>query len=156
MKKFTALAAVSLLLAASLSGCGGREKYAGNWEASRMNVNGTVMTDIAGIPMNAMMRFELKENGSAEWMQPLESVAAPSKDGIRARWKIKGDMVILTVSQPNQEDKVLELSDKDGELVINQNGVETYLSKVDEFSEVDEEALNGKIRDYQFSQIFGS
>ena len=123
------------------TGCGGREAYAGKWEASEMVLNDSHITELSGIPLNAIMRFELNSSGSAEWKSPMENVKDPSKDGITAHWKIKDGKVILTVSQPDKDESVMEFEPKDGKLVISRSNAEIYMVKVDEYSPVDTEAM---------------
>ena len=148
MKKLFLLSTAAILLAGCLAGCAEHdEKFVGNWEASKMVCNGTTITELAGVPIGAMMRFELKSDGSANWMSPIESVNDPSEDGVNAKWKSTDENnAELKVSVPNQEDNEMELEYRDGKIVINTDGVETYLEKVDEFSEVDADMLNDKIR----------
>lgn len=144
MRKFASLTIASALLAGCLTGCSGYDKkFIGYWEASEMIVNGNSIKDIAGVPIGAMMRFELKKDGTADWASPLSAVGDPSKSGVRAVWKSTDtDSAELTISVPEQDDSVINLEYADGRVVIESNGVETYLEKVDQFSEVDEKLLN--------------
>ena len=144
MKKFAAFTATAVLLAGCLSGCSGYEKkFIGNWEASEMIVNGNSIKELAGIPIGAIMRFELKKDGTADWESPLANVGDPSKSGISGVWKSTDDNnAELTISIPEQDEQIIRLEYADGKVVVNTNGVETYLKKVDHFSEVDEKLLN--------------
>ena len=150
--------AVFFLLAAMfvmcLTGCGGREQYAGKWEAKEMVVNGTSMTELANVPLNVFMRFELEENGSAEWASPIQTVKDPSKSGVSASWKIKDEKIILKVNMPDGEN-VIEFYDKDGKLVTDQGGSQLYLERVDDFSPVDSMALMNAVSGGNAGSLFG-
>lgn len=140
MKKTAALLLLSLMFIFCLAGCGGREKYAGKWEAAEMNVNGTTVTSLGDVPLNVMMRFQLNESGSAEWASPISTVKDPSSDGITASWKIKDGKIVLTVNI-KEEKNVIEFVEENGRLVYEQNGSKLYLDRVDEFSPVDSQAI---------------
>ncbi|HOC33678.1 MAG TPA: hypothetical protein PLH98_03680 [Ruminococcus flavefaciens] len=132
MKKTTVFLTLAVMMVFCLAGCGGREAYAGKWEASEIVMNNSSITEMGGVPICALVRFELDKSGSAKWMPPMESVKDPSKEGVSARWKIK-----------------------DGKLVMAQSGTEIRLVKVDEYTPVDEEKLSQILGYYSFSQMFG-
>ena len=81
MKKTAVFLILAVMSVFCLTGCGGREQYAGKWEAKEMIVNGTSYTELANVPINVFMRFELNKSGSAEWASPLQTVKDPSKSG---------------------------------------------------------------------------
>ena len=154
MKKTAVFIMLSVMLVFCLAGCGGREKYAGKWEAKEMKVNNSTITDIANIPLNVIMRFELNSSGSAKWASPLESVKDPSKDGITASWKIKDEKIIMTVNYKDDK-KTIEFTDIDGKLAVEQGASILYLEKVDEFSPVDTQALQNLFSNFDISSIMG-
>lgn len=155
MKKITVFLTMALLLVCCLAGCGGRETYAGKWEAAEIVVNNTSMTDMGGIPLSALVRFELDKSGSAKWESPMESVKDPSKDGVSARWKIKDGNVVMKVSQPDEDSKELIFEPRDGKLVMSQSGTEIILVSVDEYTPVDEESLSQLFSLYSFNSLLG-
>lgn len=154
MKRKASFLLLAVLFAFSLTGCGGREQYAGKWEAKEMVVNGTTYTELAGVPINVFMRFELNESGSAEWASPLQTVKDPSKSGVSASWKIKKDKIILKVALPEGEN-VIEFYDQDGKLVTDQNGSTLSVERVDDFSPVDSMALMNAVSGGDASSLFG-
>ena len=155
MKKTAVFLTLAVMMVFCLAGCGGREAYAGKWEASEIVMNNSSITEMGGVPICALVRFELDKSGSAKWMPPMESVKDPSKEGVSARWKIKDGKVVLTISQPDEDDKVVEFEPKDGKLVMAQSGTEIRLVNVDEYTPVDEEKLSQILGYYSFSQMFG-
>lgn len=155
MKKLAVFFTLASIMLFCLTGCGGREAYAGKWEASEIVVNNSTITEISGVPICALVRFELNESGSAKWMPPAENVKDSSKEGVSARWKIKDGKVVLRVSQPDQDDKVIEFEPVDGKLVMAQSGSEIRLVSVDEYTPVDEGKLSQILGAYSFSQILG-
>lgn len=157
MRKFAAFAIASALLAGSLTGCSGYdEKFVGCWEASEMVVNGNSIKELAGVPIGAMMRFELKKDGTADWASPISAIGDPKKSGILAIWKSTDETSAeLTIRVPEQDDNVIYLEYIDGRVVIDNSGVETYLDKVEQFSEIDENALNDAIMKGYSSMLGG-
>ncbi len=144
MKRKIVSAVSALLMVCCMTGCGEHdEKFTGNWEADRMISGSETITDLSGIPICAFMRFTLKENGSADWIQPMESIKNPSKEGITAKWHSEeGKKAELKISMPEEKDTVMELEYIDGELVNNTDGVLTYFRHVDQFTETDERDMN--------------
>lgn len=155
MKKITVFLAMAVMLLLCLTGCGGREAYAGKWEASEIVTNNSSIKELGGLPISALIRFDLDESGSAKWESPLENVKDPSKDGISARWKIKDGKVVLRVSQPDQDNKIMEFEPKDGKLVISESGTEIILVSVDEYTPIDENAVQSLLSIYNFTSIMG-
>jgi hypothetical protein len=152
MKRIVSLLLLSVMFVFCLTGCGGREKYAGKWEAKEMNVNGNVIDSLSGVPLNVMMRFQLNDSGSAEWASPLSNVKDPSLDGITASWKIKDGKIILTVNMKDEKN-VIEFTDEDGRLVYDRNGSKLYLDRVDDYSPVDSQAILNSFNG--FGSMFG-
>ncbi|MBO5571876.1 MAG: hypothetical protein J6M07_02100 [Ruminococcus sp.] len=155
MKKIALILSMAAMMLFCLAGCGGREAYAGKWEASEIVVNNSTITEMNGVPICALVRFELDKSGSANWIPPAQNVKDPSKDGISARWKIKDGKVVLRVSQPDEDDRVIEFEPQDGKLVMAQSTAEIHLVNVDEYTPVDEDQLSQILGLYSFSQILG-
>lgn len=155
MKKITILLTMTIVMICCLTGCGGRDPYAGKWEASELVVNNTPLTDLGGIPLSALVRFELDKSGSAKWESPMTGIKDPSKDGVSARWKVKDGNLIMKISVPDEETKTVTLEPRDGKLVMTESGTEIHLVSVDEFTPVDDDTMSQLYNLYNFSILMG-
>jgi len=156
MKKISVFLTMALIMICCLTGCGGREAYAGKWEASEIVVNNNSVTDLGGVPLSALVRFELDKNGSAKWESAMDGVKDSAKDGVSASWKVKDDKVIMKVTAPDSDPQEMEFEPRDGNLVMSQSGTEIILTNVDEYTPVDEETLSQIENMYTYGLLMGS
>lgn len=146
MKKLLSIAASAVLLASCFTACGkdkdkkSDSKFVGNWQSTKMIANGTEMTDLLGIPLNALVHLIIEDNGKCKMESPMESGITEN-----GTWKEDGDKVTVTFETSdegfNEENNVQVLEYKDGNLVLSGEAAgaegELILEKVTEFATFD-------------------
>jgi len=148
MKRIISLAAAAFILMCCVIGCGAKRdpKYIGKWEATEMMMDGTSYKDMMGVPLSALFSFEIKKDGKVEWRSAVNNqIIQNANENLDITWKETEDNVIeirvsdLTDKKP---DNTMDLTYRDGKLVIEEEGSYINISKVDEFTEIDPDALN--------------
>lgn len=107
------------------------------------------MTDLLGIPLNALVHLVIEDNGKCRMESPME--ADESENGT---WKEDGDKVTVTFETSDEgfseDNNVQVLEYKDGTLVLSgeaagQDG-ELILEKVTEFATFDMESWKNDLQ----------
>ena len=114
-KRILSLAAVGMIGALSLVGCGEKDAFVGTWAPSEITENGNSITadtaqDILGTSIEDFMTIEFKDDGNATVKTNIGS--ADSKDGT---WEVKDGNADLTVDG----DTVTIKKDGDDKLVLD-------------------------------------
>ncbi len=110
-------------------GSADKETYVGKWQGKELTFNGKKMDSLFGLPVYALVQFELYEDGT------LTSDAAEEHQ--EGTWSVTGSNTIeMTIdgesSEMKYEDGLLFLSESEDGV-----SVEFYLEKVDEFTPFD-------------------
>ena len=110
-------------------GSADKETYVGKWQGKELTFNGKKMDSLFGLPVYALVQFELYEDGT------LTSDAAEEHQ--EGTWNVTGSNTIeMTIdgesSEMKYEDGLLFLSESEDGV-----SVEFYLEKVDEFTPFD-------------------
>ncbi|WP_295084936.1 hypothetical protein [Ruminococcus sp.] len=148
MKKSIMFALAALLMLISIVSCGEKRdpKYIGKWEATGLTVNGETTEQFLGIPLGALFRFEIEDNGKVTWKSAVNNdIINNANENTEIKWKeIEADVLQFTVKDltGKNEPETMNLKYRDGKLVVEENGSSIDLAKVDEFSEIDSDALN--------------
>ena len=155
MKKLLGIAASAVLLASCFTACGkdkdkkSDSKFVGNWQSTKMIANGTEMTDLLGIPLNALVHLVIEDNGKCRMESPMEA-----DESEKGTWKEDGDKVTVTLETSDEgfseDNNVQVLEYKDGTLVLSgeaagQDG-ELILEKVTEFATFDMESWKNDLQ----------
>lgn len=147
MKRIIAFALSAIVIMCCLAGCGAKRdpKYYGKWEADYMTVDGQKYEEMM-LPVGALFRFELSEEGKVTWSSAVDNTviqnANEDKDMI---WKGIDDNTIeirVTNLNDSKDTQTMELSYVDDALVIDMDGTQVHLVKVDEFTEIDPYLIN--------------
>jgi hypothetical protein len=138
---------MALMLAMCLVGCGKRDpKYFGKWEGSSMTLDGTTSDKVMGVPIAALFRFEIYDDGKVKWQSAVDNnIIQNAKSGMDVTWKeVKENRIEIKVSDRSgkSDAQTMNLNYRDDMLVIEEGGSAIYLKKVDEFTEIDPNALN--------------
>ncbi|MCR4794712.1 MULTISPECIES: hypothetical protein [Ruminococcus] len=152
------LSAVMLLL--FLAGCGEKydPKYIGKWEADYMYMDGEKTTDMLGMPLSALFRYEIKDGGKANWVSAVDSNVIQYGKNTEITWKeTDPDYIQLTVTDLDGKEKpqTMKLHYREGMLTIEEDSTAIYLKKVDDFTPIDKDALNaaaGVIQNFGVNQ----
>ena len=148
MKKIIALTLSAIVLMCCLAGCGAKRdpKYYGKWEATRLEASGESIDNFMGIPVGAIFRFEINEDGKVVWNSAVDnSVIQNANNDLDIRWKETEENRIqfkVTDLSGKPDTQTMEFVYRDRELVVEENDSAIYLSKVDEFTEIDTDLLN--------------
>ena len=150
MKRIISVALATVILMCFTIGCGAKHdpKYVGKWEASEMMVDGQKYTDMLGLPLAALFRFDIKADGKVEWNSPVNNtIIQNANENVDITWKEKKkakdtiEIKVVDVTGKNP-DNTMDMVYRDGMLVIEENGSYINLHKVDEFTEIDSQDLN--------------
>lgn len=148
MKKMIAFTLSALMLICCLAGCGAKRdpKYYGKWEADYMSMEGTNITNMLGVPLSALFRFEIDGGGKVTWVSAVDNNIIQNANSNRdITWKeTKTDVIEFKVTDitGKEDTETMELHYRDGKLVIEADGSAIYLKKVDEFTPIDADLLN--------------
>lgn len=148
MKKVLVFTLSALMLICCLAGCGAKRdpKYHGKWEADYMTMEGTKITDMLGIPLSALFRFEIGSDGKVKWVSAVDNnIIQNANSNMDITWKeTKTDVIQFKVTDitGNADTETMDLHYRDGMLVIEADGSAIYLKKVDEFTPIDADMLN--------------
>lgn len=148
MKKMITVLISAVMLMCCLAGCGAKRdpKYIGKWEADYMSIDGTKYEDIFGLPLSALMRFEMTEDGKVFWKSAIDNkVIQNANEDKDMTWKeTDTDRIEIKVvdTTGKTDTQTMELSYAENSLVVSDNGTEIRLKKVDEFTEIDTDMLN--------------
>ena len=160
MKKIIAFALTAFMILCCLVGCGEKydPKYCGKWEADYMYMDGEKTTNMLGMPLSALFRYELKDNGKAQWVSAVDNNVIQYGKNTDITWKeTDPDYIQLKVTDLNGKEatQTMNLHYREGMLVIEEDGTAIYLKKVDEFTPIDKDALNaaaGVIQEFGVNQ----
>ena len=161
MKKILILTIFAVLMLCCIVGCGAKRdpKYFGKWEADYMTSKGEKITAMLGMPLSALFRFEIKEDGKATWISAVDNnIIQNANSNMEITWKeTKTDVIEFKVTDLNGEEQTqtMDLHYRDGMLAIEEEGSAIYLKKVDEFTPIDSDALNaaaGAIQNFGVDQ----
>lgn len=147
MKK-TAILVMTVIMLICITGCGAKRdpKYIGKWEAENMTLNGETTDKFVGIPIGALFRFEISDNGSVLWQSAVDNkIIQNANTGKEIKWKEKEENILLFTVKDlngNDPDETMNLYYSDGKLSIIEGGSSINLIKVEKFTEIDPEALN--------------
>lgn len=139
------LSAVMLLLCSVSCGEKYDPKYCGKWEADYMYVDGEKTTDMLGMPLSALFRYEIKDGGKANWVSAIDNDVIQYGKNTDITWKeTEPNIIQLRVVdlEGKEADQTMNLHYRDGLLAIEEDGTAIYLKKVDEFTPIDTDALN--------------
>ena len=147
MKRIISVVLAAVMLSLCLVGCGKRDpKYVGKWEALKMQLDGETMEAVMGVPLSALFRFEVSDNGKVTWRSAVDNnIIQNAKSNMDITWKETEKNKIefkVTDLSGKTETQTMNLHYRDEMLVIEENGSAIYLKKVDEFTQIDPEALN--------------
>ena len=148
MKRIISLTLVAMLMLICLVSCGEKRdpKYIGKWEATGLTVNGETTEKFLGVPLGALFRFEIEDNGKVIWKSAVNNdVINNANENTEIRWKeTETDVLQFTVKDltGKNDPETMIMKYKDGKLVVEENGSSIDLVKVDEFTEIDTDALN--------------
>ena len=147
MKRIIALVLAAVMMLVFAVGCGKKRdpKYVGKWEADYMNANGTKYENVM-LPIGALFRFELTKDGKVMWHSAVDNVIIENaNDDKEMTWEeTEENKMKIEVKYLNDKTNSLtmDVTYVDGSLIIGSEGSEIHLNKVDEFTEVDPDALN--------------
>lgn len=155
MKKLLSIAASAVLFTSCFTACGkdkekkSDSKFVGNWQSTKMIANGTEMTDLLGIPLNALVHLVIEDNGECKMESPMDSSKTE-----KGTWKEDGEKITVTFETSgdgfSDDDNVQVLEYKDGNLVISGEKVgaegELILEKVTEFATFDMESWKNDLQ----------
>lgn len=164
MKRIISIALVAVMLACCLAGCGAKRdpKYVGKWEAKYMTIDGTKYEDMLGLPISALFRFEIQQDGKVYWRSPIDDkIIQNANENNEITWKQKkkeDDIIILTVKdlKSKEDPRTMEMKYVNGSLVIDSDGTTVDLEKVDEFTEIDPQDLSAAAGVIQNFGVLGS
>ena len=147
MRRIISLAFAAFMLAMCLVGCGKRDpKYVGKWEASSMTLNGETSEQVMGVPISALFRFEVYDNGKVTWRSAVDNnIIQNANATMDITWKETKENRIefkVTDLSGKTDTQTMNLNYHDDMLVIEESGSAIYLKKVDEFTKIDPQALN--------------
>lgn len=148
MKRIISLTLVAILMLICLVSCGEKRdpKYIGKWEATGLTVNGETMEKFLGVPLGALFRFEIEDNGKVIWKSAVNNdIINNANENTEIRWKeTETDVLQFTVKDltGKNDPETMIMKYKDGKLVVEENGSSIELVKVDEFTEIDPDDLN--------------
>ncbi|MBO7475175.1 MAG: hypothetical protein J6U00_14460 [Ruminococcus sp.] len=148
MKRTVTLVLTMAFMALSLCCCGAKRdpKYIGKWEATSMTVNGNAMDNFVGVPIGALFRFEIFENGKVTWQSPVDNkILQNANSDKEITWKEKEENILQFKVKDltgNNADEMMTLYYRDEMLVIEGEGSSIDIKKVEEFTEIDPDALN--------------
>lgn len=148
MKKMITIAFAAVLMLICVVSCGEKRdpKYIGKWEATGITVNGETTESFLGIPIGALFRFEIWDNGKVTWQSAVDNkVIQNANQDTEIKWKeIEADVLQFTVKDltGKNETQTMTLKYSDGNLVVAESGSSINLAKVEEFTEIDPDALN--------------
>lgn len=144
MKRIISAVIICVISLCCLSGCGKYdEKFIGKWEACEMVIDGTVYTDYYGIPLNAMVQFEISDKGKGEWHSPLGE-ADGSQSKMLINWKQKDDTsidVTAYIESTNDSEKKFIMTLNSDKLSYSEDGVEFRMKRVDSFTQYSKQDL---------------
>ena len=160
MKRIITITLSAVMLLLCLVSCGEKydPKYCGKWEADYMYVDGEKTTDMLGMPLSALFRYEIKDGGKANWVSAVDSNVIQYGANTDITWKETEPNVIqlkVTDLDGKEADQTMNLHYRDGLLAIEEDGTAIYLKKVDEFTPIDTDALNaaaGAIQNFGVNQ----
>lgn len=153
MKKLISLSLAALCIIGCAAGCGKKDddeksskkesNFVGKWECSEMSFGGTTMTDLMGIPVNAMLQAEVTDDGK---FTIFSALADEDDDTNQGTWKEIDENTIEVTIEADDEKQTIEAEYKDGKIVMSEEvdgmgTTEIYLVKVDKFTEFSEEDL---------------
>ena len=148
MKKTITLILAAVLMLIFTVSCGEKRdpKYIGKWEATGITVNGETTESFLGIPIGALFRFEIEDNGKVTWQSAVDNkVIQNANEDTEIKWKeTETDVLQFTVKDltGKNETQTMSLKYNDGNLIIEENGSSLNIAKVEEFTEIDPDALN--------------
>ena len=147
MRRIISLAFAAFMLAMCLVSCGKRDpKYIGKWEASSMTLDGKTSEQIMGVPISALFRFEVSDDGKVTWHSAVDNnIIQNANSDMDITWKeVKDDRIEFKVTDRTgkSDTQTMNLNYRDDMLVIEEGSSAIYLKKVDEFTKIDSEALN--------------
>lgn len=103
--------------------------YAGKWQGIELSYNGTKMDNLFGLPVYALVQFEINEDGTI--------FSEAGGEHLEGTWEITGERKISM----SMNGETSDFEYKNSELVLEQSKmgitVEFRLEKVDEFTEFD-------------------
>ncbi len=104
------------------------------------------MEKFLGVPLGALFRFEIEDNGKVIWKSAVNNdVINNANENTEIRWKeTETDVLQFTVKDltGKNDPETMIMKYKDGKLVVEENGSSIELVKVDEFTEIDPDDLN--------------
>ena len=148
MKRIIALALAAVMMLVFAVGCGKKRdpKYVGKWEATDLTVNGQSEESFLGIPIGALFRFEIDDKGKVIWSSAVDNkIIQNANEDTEITWEeTEPDVIQFTVKDKTgkTDTETMSLHYRDGKLVIEENSSAINIKKVDEFTEVDPDALN--------------
>lgn len=148
MKRTITLALAAILMLVCTVSCGEKRdpKYIGKWEATGLTVNGETTESFLGVPIGALFRFEIEDNGKVTWMSAVDNkVIQNANQDTEIKWKeTETDVLQFTVKDltGKNETQTMSLKYSDGNLFIEESGASLNIAKVEEFTEIDPDALN--------------
>lgn len=138
MKKLVGLLATLAMSVTCLTACGGSGDFVGKWECTEMTADGqTIKDEFMGVPVGAMFQVEFKDDNKA-------TINVLGEEAETVDWEADGDTVKIKADGEEVEIK------KDGDQLVAKEGegdeeTSFKLKKVDKFTEVDLDALAGKL-----------
>ena len=147
MRRIMSLVIAAVMLSLCLAGCGKRDpKYIGKWEAQKMELGDETMENVMGVPIGALFRFEVSDNGKVTWRSAVDNnVIQNARSNMDITWKETDENKIefkVTDRSGESDTQTMNLHYRDDMLVIEESGSAIYLAKVDEFTQIDPELLN--------------
>ncbi|MCR5599792.1 MAG: hypothetical protein K6G33_03480 [Ruminococcus sp.] len=147
MRRILSLMIAAVMLTLCIVGCGKRDpKYIGKWEADSMNLGGESSTAVMGVPLSALFRFEVTDDGKVKWRSAVDNnIIQNAKSNMDITWKETEKNRIefkVTDISGKEATQTMNLNYRDDMLVIEEGGSAIYLKKVDEFTQIDPALLN--------------
>jgi hypothetical protein len=148
MKRIIATVFAAVMMLVCMVSCGKERdpKYIGKWEAADLTVNGKSESNFLGVPIGALFRFEMDDKGKVTWKSAIDNkVIQNANNNTEITWEeTEPDVIEFTVKDTTgkNDTSTMTLHYRDGKLVIEENSSAININKVEEFTEVDAEALN--------------
>lgn len=145
MKRIISALIICTMSLICLTGCGKTydEKFIGKWEAFEMVIDGTTYEDYYGVPLNAMVQFDIQDKGKGEWHSPMSEIDG-SSSGMLIDWEQKNDTTIAIKAYiKNDKDSEQNFSMSYGGETLSyfNDGVEFRMKRVDSFAVYTKEEL---------------